>query len=523
MLKTSQIEADTDIDFLITKPNSSEIKLQTKTNPAGLGEVEVFGYNTKQAGLYTVLAKRKTETEYTNQTTFRVYPDTLSSSQSMLRSDKTTAAGNGSDEIYVKVTLADRYRNPISNHQVKLISSRPEDEITRTSQSTSDENGNVVFEVKSRYPGISVYTAFDVNTGITLDDRVKVVFYTPLESEKPRGGSILQADLLTADTMDNDAESSPAGPAQSFDIIIPDEVPLNTAQTIQVIARDKNKNVAKDYSGTVLFATPDDENATLPSEDGEFTFSDKDLGEFTFNLAITFTKPGIQKIEVFDKEDWDLKGETKVNVVEDNGNNGTPAATGILEIKTPADGSELSTATTNLLGKGATNDQIKIFDNDVKIGETEVDGDGMFTFTATNLSDGLHAIYAKGSEDVSNTINITIDSTPPMVDSFEIKPDGELETGATYSVKVMSEPNLRKSQIRINGVPEQLVESSQNKGTYETTLIAPDVGGDYPIDILLTDTLGNKGEYLNKGILKVKKIEIPKPPKVTGLRAKADE
>ncbi len=325
LIKTSQIEPNTEVDFLVTKPNEAEIKLTAKTNSAGIAEAELFGYNTKKTGLYTISAKRKTEQSYNNQSSFRVYPDTLSSSQSTLKSSTTTVAGDNTEKAYLTVTLTDKYRNPISNHQVKLISSRPEDEIKLSSKSISDENGNVVFELSSRYPGISVYSAFDVNTGITLDDRVKVVYFTPYESNLPRGGNYLQADLFASDDSEAKIDETPSGPVKYFDITIPDEVPINTAQTIKVTARDNNKNIARDYTGTVLFATPDDENATLPSEDGEFTFSDKDLGEFTFNLAITFTKLGVQTIQVFDEEDWDILGEKKINVVEQNGNSQTPA------------------------------------------------------------------------------------------------------------------------------------------------------------------------------------------------------
>lgn len=116
------------------------------------------------------------------QTSFRVFADTLSSTQSTLSSDKNTVAGDGNEKIYLTVTLADNYRNPIANHQVKLISSRPEDIIKVNTQSFSNEKGSVIFEISSKYPGISVYSAFDVNTGITLNDRLKVVYFTPSDS-----------------------------------------------------------------------------------------------------------------------------------------------------------------------------------------------------------------------------------------------------------------------------------------------------------------------------------------------------
>lgn len=176
-----------------------------------------------------------------------------------------------------------------------------------------------------------------------------------------------------------------------------------------------------------------------------------------------------------------------------------------MEIKTPADGTTLSASTIILTGKGNPRDQLKIYDNDLKIGEAEVDGDGAFSFTALNLTNGLHSFYINGEKDVSNTVNLTIDISPPVIDSFSITPAGEIDAGSSFSVKVVSEPFLSSVQVRINSVPESLFESSQSSGNYETTLMASAIPGEYPIDVILIDSLGNKGEYLNKGVLRIKK------------------
>jgi len=266
----------------------------------------------------------------------------------MLKSNTTSVIADGTEKVYITVVLTDKYRNAIANHQVKLISSRPEDDIQVTKNAISDENGSVVFEVSSVYAGISIYSAFDVNTGITLDDRVKIVFFEKYEKTNlARGGNYLQADLFSTET-NSTANTMTSGPVKYFEIEIPDKVTVNTAETIKVIARDNNKNIAKDYTGTILFATPNDDNAALPSDDGEFTFSASDQGEFTFNLAITFTTVGIQTIQVYDSEDWDILGEKTIKVVEESSSTGTPAAVGILEIKSPTNNSLISTKTVNL-------------------------------------------------------------------------------------------------------------------------------------------------------------------------------
>lgn len=303
---------------MVTKPNGAELKLRAKTNLGGVAETELYGYNTKQAGLYKVAAKRITDKNFGTQKAFRVYADTISSTQSLLKTDKDTASAGG-EKVYLSIVLYDRYRNPIPDHQVRLISSRPEDTLKLSSGYLSDSNGVIVYTLSSNYPGVSIYSAVDVNTGITLDERIKIIYYTPVEKETPRGGNYLQADIFSADSTLTSTSGTKSGPIHHFDLEIPTEIPINVAQTITVTAKDKDNNVAKDYVGTILFATPNDENAILPANDGKFTFSDKDQGRFTFNLAIKFSKLGVQTIQVMDEEDWDILGEKKVTVVDQSG------------------------------------------------------------------------------------------------------------------------------------------------------------------------------------------------------------
>lgn len=523
MLKTSQVESDIIIEFLVTKPNTAEIKLRATTNALGVAEVELFGYNTKQTGVYKVQAKRTTESQYGNQSIFKVFADGLDVNQSQIKANESSIAADGNAKAYITVVLNDKYRNAIKGHQVRLISSRAEDQVNLISGMTSDEQGRSVFEVSSKYPGISIYSALDVNLGLNLSERTKLIYFTPTELEIPRGGDFLQGDLFALGETAADVQTVASGPVHHFEISISDKIIAGDAQTIKITAKDVDNNVAKNYVGTILFATPDDENSTMPAEDGEFTFTDKDQGEFTFNLALTLTKLGSQTLQVYDKEDWDIMGEIKVEVIEKNAGSEQPTTVGDLKITTPSHGTELSSSTVSVLGKAEEYQEIKIFDNDVKIGETQADSEGMFSYLAQNMSDGIHNLYIKGGETVSNTVTITIDASPAVIDVFEITPAGEIERGSTYTIKVFSEPDLSAARIILSGITEDLQESSQTSGLYEVTLTAPEVGGEYPLDVVLVDSLGNKGEYLKRGTLRVKKEEIYRVPKVTGLRALADD
>ena len=510
-LRTSLIDPSKDVRFVIEKPDGGVVQLPAQADLEGIARTDLYGHQTKIAGTYKSAVVYPGSATSSPQALFTVYPDAVSPTQSSLRSTLQILDA-GTDVTFLVVSLYDQYRNPIANHHINLISSRSEDRIEVLQGGVTDQNGRANFKVYSKYPGISVFTAIDTTANLIMQDREEVVFAAP--AAPTPGYSPFASNLLAASIGGDDALP---GPVNHFDIEgIPSTVKVGEELSMTVVARDSNSNVAKNYTGTILISIPDDDNAILPNS-GEYTFKASDQGRFTFDLSLSFSKIGKQAVQVLDKNNFTIVGEHDLEVVSEE-----VVITGSyspdIMIKSPVDGSELGNNLVIITGKGHENINLKVFDNDVKLGDTATDGDGFFSFEAKNLESGSHSFYAMSEAgEVSRAITIRIDTISPVLNLFEIDPDGPVVPGSQVTVTVQSEPKLEEAKLRIQGVEEPLTESVSEPGTYSVTVIAPVQDGNFPVDVILIDSLANRAELLNKGTVTVMSPTATNPPKVEGL------
>ena len=510
MLKSSMLSPGKEIVFVVEKPDTSVVTVPAYADPEGIATADLFGHQTKMAGVYKVALFYPGSSDASPQNTFVVYPDQVSKTQSGITSTSQMVEADGESRTFATVVLYDAYRNPISNHQVKLISSRPDDEITSVNTGITDDTGRANFKITSKNAGVSVFTAMDASANSVLEDREEIVFFA--STPKAIGGNYFSSSALQADIVNTaSAQDVLPGPVDHFEIQdVPSTVKVNSDLTLTIVALDKNGNVAKNYSGTVLISTPDDENAVLPNN-GEYTFKEADQGKFTFNLALRFSKVGAQFIQVMDKDNWKIAGEKDVEVVPQQAIT-VPDTSASLSIKSPDDGGKFGTSFVTITGQGDPNINLKVFDDDVKIGDTETDSDGFFTFQAANLAPGSHTVYmmSEGGQ-VSRSVTFNVDTLPPVLNSIQITPDGTVKPGAPLKIVVTSEPDLEEIKVRIQGVLKDLLSEPGQPGTYAVSMNAPGVAGSFPVDVILVDALANKSELQSQKTILVQE-EAPKTP-----------
>ncbi len=513
MLKSSMLSPNKDIVFVVEKPDYSVVRVPTVADLEGIAKADLYGHQTKLAGVYKVALFYPGTSEASPQDTFVVYPDQVSKTQSHVSSTTQMLEADGETRSFVTVTLYDAYRNPIKDHQVNLISSRPEDKITAVNTGITDAAGRANFKVTSKNPGVSIFTAMDASANTVLQDREEVVFYAP--TPKAVGGnffstSALQADIISA----ANAQEVLPGPVDHFDIEgLSSTAKVNTDQTLTIVALDKDGNTAKNYTGTILISTPDDENAVLPNS-GEYTFKEADQGKFTFSLALRFSQVGNQFIQILDKDNWKIAGEKEVEVVPQQAIT-VPDASSSFSIKSPTDGGKFGSNLVVITGQGDPNINIKIFDDDTKIGDSETDSDGFFTYQAKNLSAGSHSFYVMSDTgQVSKSVNINVDTLPPVLNSISISPDGVIKPGQMLRVVVSSEPDLDEVMVKVGGIQKDLYPEAGQAGTYAGSFAAPTATGSYPIDVVLADDLSNKSELKSQKTILVEDEAVVLPSTV---------
>ncbi|MBT4936853.1 hypothetical protein HON22_02955 [Candidatus Peregrinibacteria bacterium] len=527
-LSSQKMAPETNVNFRVEKPGGGVIYLAGRSNAEGYAQTDIDGYHTKTAGKYFVSLAKESK-DFGGSSTFEIFPDIFSAQKSKISSSQTSIAA-GEERLVIRVHIKDKYENPITGHLIQLVSSRSEDGIQPRDNGITNDNGIASFEVHSPKDGVSVFSAIDMNVSQAIDERKKIIFYSPDENFAI-GGDLFAADLTSSPTASSNSENF--GVLDHFDIEFPQEVEANDDQNfLKLSAKDKDGNTVRSYIGTVKIAVLGDDNAILPSE-GEYSFSERDQGEKEFALAMIFTTTGNKTIQVYDFEDGEinptLNGEKVVEVVEKREQdiqNNDGAITQDIVIKSPINSSELSASTLTVSGLAIPNTNLKLMLDDVKVADVSVDLEGFFSNTLEDIEDGRHGIYVietEGQRRASETVSFKIDATSARIDTISLFPEAEIYPENSYTITLYSEAGLDSAKVLIAGTEEKLIESKVSPGKYEGSFFAPKNPGKYNIDVLLVDSLGNEGNYKNQLSLEVVEKIVVKPGKPQNLLATAGD
>lgn len=504
LCKTSVTAPNTEVSFKITKPDGSVTRFPCTTSIEGVAKCDLNYYHTKQAGSYQVGAYLSgyNEPADLDQSTFRIFPDTISPVGSSFSAAKLTVAANGSDFSYMTVILKDQYGNGVKDHTVDVISSRVEDRIETIGTNVSNQDGKVNLKVSSKASGVSTFIAKDTLSGITLLDRPKVSFYqanvstsNSSASSARSSSSYLKADLFGS-------SNAVGGPAASFKITAPDKVQTNAPFDVTVQVLDSSGSPALSYRGTIFFSSPTDSNAELPLPNEGYPFKGTDENaSHLFAKAVTFKSPGTQRLVVTDVDNPDLEAEKFITVTSRvDTNENTNASSGAIAITSPEDGTTYGSGSIDIIGKISPLTTFKVFDGEVEITTQaeQSDADGSFTFTAKGLSDGKHTfkVAAFDSSDVktgeSSEVIVFVDTKSAVLQSITFSPDSNIAANSPIQVTLTSEPRLTKVRVIVDGVAHDLTEDAATPGSYTGSFNAPSKEGEYEVKASLTNSFGKE-------------------------------
>ena len=521
---------DTSISFMLETPNGRKVYLQEKSDKEGELALQIADYHLQAAGPYAVSARFTEQNEdFGQRCTFTVYPSDVSTTKSLLSVDQKTAEAGLLENIVAEVHLRDDFGNSIKGHSVELLSSRTEDSIQLLSHLPyTDDNGAISFLVNSEEPGMTTLSAIDLTEDITLNARTKIAFLEA-NSENPIGGN---SENFNYGNYFDDASiflSSLEDTGEIYEFIIEirdegsedvvTEVMKNSALSTTVTALDELGNIVPNYTGEIRFSSTDD-NAALPED---YKFTSGDLGTHDFDLGITFKTEGPHILSINDTENFSLKGEVELEV-KPKEITATPDLNREINLISPKEGT-FSKNTIDVSGTTAVNTTVQIYDEGTLKEETISDESGKFATALKDLEEGTHKIQIKSLNEEgevaseSAEIRVDIDTVAPVIELFEISPEGTLEAESEVTVTLTSEMGLDKVSLLFEERIIELTESLETPGSYETTFPAPAETGEYKLDVVLKDTVGNEGSFPEQSILKVQKDEIIIPSIVTEISA----
>lgn len=174
----------------------------------------------------------------------------------------------------------------------------------------------------------------------------------------------------------------------------------------------------------------------------------------------------------------------------------TKTTTANVTITQPSPGSYASSAQT-VEGAAPAGKDVKIYDSSEEIGTATAKADGQYTYITKPLSDGPHeftvvSVDQKGAIlATSPKVKIVIDTQPPALLGIDLEPGWQVQQNTPVSIKVHSEPHVKKSQVDVGGQLVDLQESPSEDGLYIGSFASPKPGK-YPVKVILADALSNE-------------------------------
>lgn len=538
VLRASKISPGSEVVFMVQQPNGNQLFFDSIADRNGVASYELNDYSTRVAGTYYASVEFKIFKRPGAPTAFRIFPDTVSPSRSSFESDSSIVRVGFGQKPKLNVILTDSYGNPISGHEVRILSSRPSDLVSAApGRAITDSTGFSQFEISSDNPGVSVFTAYDLTAEVVLERRIQIIFSnSPLldsssfdSSLNGVGGDdelLVAADELSDDSSDGSSgDSSPVAFAtgnvvQTFEFEeIPEKIYKNEPVSLTVTTYDSEKNVVSGYKGKVHFSVISDNAnaATLPED---YQFEEKDLGKHVFTLGFQFQQDGEYQLKVHDTTNDKIFGEAKITV-SGSKDSAAPSAPSV-KLTSPGNGKS-GDNTQTLTGTGPAGKDIKFFDNNIEIGKITAGVDSKFDFTTPALTDGQHVFYAAAMNEkgailgTSDKVTVTIDATPPTITSIAVDPNTDVSAGDPLQVSIVSEENLTKASLSLEGTLYDLTVDLEKPDTYSVAVPAPDAPGEYSFTVYLTDELGNEISYDDQGSFTV--AGSGKPSEVSNFEA----
>jgi len=515
------------LEVALEKPDGTVLLLKTVTDGKGDASLLISDYHLRMAGEYTVSARQTEKNEtYGPSMTFEIFPGTVSETKSQIDFSKQSAALG--ETVEMTVSLLDNYGNEIDGHVLKTIPSSSSISMYSPEFAT-DENGNMNFYITSQTKGIYDFTVFDSSVNKTLNTSAKLAF----------SGSGAYADV--GGYNEDVYLSAESGEMDSFTVDgLDDTTVVGDGQSITVKAADADGFSVPDYTGTIRFASSDS-SATLPND---YTFLAEDQGEHVFSLSVKFVTPGEQTLSVTDINEFSLTGKatTEVITTEESGvdyqsdfESTDFERDGDFTLISPAEGS-YSSDTMEIQGEAEYGYTAVIYLDEDEMARTEVEFDNSFSYSLEDVKDGTYNLYVDivklgegdpGEEEIleviesSDSEKVTVDTTAPELVAISMEPEIDIVPGDSVVITVLSEANLEEASVIFEEEVFTLEETSTS-GKYEVELIMPETVGDYTLDVLLMDTLGNEVEHRDQLTITVGGAEIEETPvvgTVTGLTA----
>ena len=487
--------------YTLNNPAGQQFTFQGFTDTNGSTEYHLGESYLQTAGVYRVMAQETRGSLATKISMFTVYPDQTSAQASQFQLSKQQVQTGSYDFALAKVRIVDAYGNPLSQHFIQIVSTRPGDLIKPyvTNQYSTDDRGEVTYALTSARAGVSSYTAYDLTAQHAVGTPLSVQYGSSVvASATPASAPFTSSSLFQTNVLGVGGDQD-AGPAYSFMFEqMPVSVQVNQPIDFTVTAYDIAQKMATSYAGTVHFAAIGDNNMYV-SFPQDYTYTPSDLGKHTFPLSLQFQQEGTYQLQVQDTKKPTLVGTT--TIVVKGGSTSSSSSNNMVAITAPSPGSYSANIQT-ISGNAPAGKDVKIYDNNEEIGTVVANLKSQFEYTTQPLADGAHEFAALSVDQKgvilgsSDKVSITINTKPPALQSVQLVPGFSVTPGLSVQIQVMSDAHLKSLTIDMNGTQTELMEDALQPGVYQGTFASPLQPGQYDLKFIIHDALNNQNSVV---------------------------
>jgi hypothetical protein len=510
VIRGMRAEPGKQVFFSVVDPEGKIFNLTGFADKSGVALTRLPGLHTSKAGEYKVYAGFSSQ-EMTAFNKFNVFSGRVSAQESEIFTESQMISASDLNQHKFTVRLYDKYKNPISNHQLQIQSKRPNDKVEFLDSEFTDESGELDFRVISNELGYAEFSAFDVLEKVELEEKLRFVIHDGGQLPKNVGGPLVASLIPSAH-----AQSISGGNAASLQFVgINSNVAVGESLNFSLRALDSAGMVSENYLGKVNFSVTEGSSSAvdLPAE---YQFVATDLGAHEFSLGLTFRAVGTYKLKATDSANSAISGEITVNVT--SAQVGQSTSSNAIKVTAPQSGTyNLSTHT--ISGQAQPGAALKIYSNDKEIGAIDADQNGAFSFKTPQLPEGKNSIRVVSVNDAgvsiasSELIELMVQTLGPDLKSFVLNPSGPVEAGSLVKATIESDGGLALVALVVEGNITVLSEDIASSGTYVGNFLAPESVGEYQIDVLMNDALGNETLLKEKAKLTVGQVGSLETPK----------
>ncbi|MDF2378766.1 MAG: fibronectin type III domain-containing protein [Candidatus Gracilibacteria bacterium] len=277
-------------------------------------------------------------------------------------------------------------------------------------------------------------------------------------------------------------------------------ISANSAQDIYIRAVDSNYQTFTGYEGTISFEL-DPLGPLLPPD---FVFNASDQGDNLFELALILPA-GDYTLSVKDTENQSILGEIQIISQFGGGASQLNNTNITLSVDSPVTNGVYSQSFSVIGTVSSDNTQIVIKEGALEIARGDADENKSFNIPV-QLTDGEHdldiiATYLVDGSQVTSTMKIEIDQTPPVITSYDTEIPAT-KAGETFTMNAVAESGSTLEAL-IDNRSYTFVPGLQDPTQYTLSAVAPALAGDYDVTLRIADNVGNTDEIPTAATLTV--------------------